>query len=257
MFEKKFLLIFAALAVCALIVAGCVNATPEKPVVQEKRVAIVSGHWDWAPVMYLSKDGTSIEGSGVNMTRDAFKSIGVDVISKNVGSWSDVQEKARTGEIDAIVALYKTKEREEYLYYSDWYAVDPISLFFKSGKGFVYDRKESLIGKKGVATKGDSYGQEMDDFIIQANLSILRVDTPEQAFALIKDEKADYFIYSLYAGRKVINESGLSGFEESKEVVSEQLFYIGVSKKSPYAKYMNEINSSLKKQTADRKVPKN
>jgi ABC-type amino acid transport substrate-binding protein len=83
-----------------------------------------------------------------------------------------------------------------------------------------------------------------------------RVATPEEAFALVKDGKADYFIYSLYAGRKVINQDTLTGLVESN-VVSSQPFYIGISKKSPYAKYMKEINASLEKLIAEKKIPIN
>jgi len=244
---KKISTLIIAAMLGLILIACCVNSPPS-----EKPSAIVSGHPDWKPIMW--RDGNNISGIGPEVARMVFRDIGVEVDSRYVGSWDVVQEKAKTGEIDAIVALYKTKAREEYLYYSVPYTVDPIVLFFNSGEGFVYNQKENLIGKKGIATIGDSYGQELDDFIIQANLSIIRSYTPEEAFLLLKEEKADYFIYSLYAGRKVIAESKLAGFEESN-VVSNQLFYIGVSKKSSYAKYMNEINSSLKKLIAENKIP--
>jgi polar amino acid transport system substrate-binding protein len=231
-----------------ILILPCINCS-----LQEQRIAIVSGHPDWKPIMW--RDGNNIAGIGTEVTKMVFRDINVDVDSRYVGSWDVVQGKAKNGEIDAIVALYKTREREEYLYYSISYTVDPIVLFFKSDKGFTYNQKENLIGKKGVATIGDSYGQELDDFIIQANLNMTRVYTPEQAFSLLKEEKVDYFIYSMYAGRKVIAESGLSGFKESA-IVSNQLFYIGVSKKSPYGKYIEEINSSLQKLITNNKIPK-
>jgi polar amino acid transport system substrate-binding protein len=230
-----------------ILILSCVNGSLE-----EKRVAVVSGHPDWKPIMW--KDGNNIVGIGTEVTKMVFRDINAEVDSRYVGSWDVVQERAKTGEIDAIVALYKTREREEYLYYSVPYTVDPIVLFFNSGKGFTYNQKESLIGKKGVATIGDSYGQELDDFIVQANLNVIRVYTPEEAFSLLQKEKVDYFIYSMYAGRKVIAESVLSGLKEST-IVSNQLFYIGVSKKSLYGKYMEEINSSLQKLITNNKIP--
>jgi ABC-type amino acid transport substrate-binding protein len=88
----------------------------------------------------------------------------------------------------------------------------------------------------------------MDDFIFQNNLDLVRVSTPEEAFSLLEEGKADYFIYSTYAGRKVIAESKLSGFKESA-TVSNQLFYVAFSKNSPYVKNidMNKVNASLEK----------
>jgi polar amino acid transport system substrate-binding protein len=242
---KGILTIITIVAITVLV--ACCIAPPE-----EKHTAVVSGHPDWKPVMW--REGDNIYGIGPEVTRMVFRDIDVEVDSRYVGSWDVVQEKARTGEIDAIVALYKTREREEYLYYSIPYTIDPIVLFFNKGKGFSCNQKESLIGKKGVATIGDSYGQELDDFIVQANLDLSGVSTPDEAFSLLKQGKADYFIYSAYAGRKVIAESNLSGLEES-EVISNQLFYIGVSKRSPYAQHMDDINASLKKLVESNQIP--
>ena len=216
-------------------------------------MAIVSGHPDRKPIMY--KSGESIAGIGVDIVQSVFKDLNVEISPIYVGARDVVQEKAKNGEIDLIVALYKTTEREQYLDYSIAYTQDPIVLFFSGGKSFVYTGKESLVGKKGIATVGDSYGQEIDDYIVSAPLDMARVDTPEQAFAALKEGRAEYFMYSLYAGQKVINELSLTGIEESS-VVSNQPFYIGISKKSPYAKNMNEINVSLQKMIDGNMIPK-
>jgi len=245
--SKRVVLILAVLAAIILMAACVTSSVPS----EEKRTIVMSGHPDWKPVMW--KDGSTISGIGPDVSRMVFKDIGIEVDSRYVGPWDVVQEKLKTGEIDGVCAIYKTKEREEYLYYSIPYTTDPIEMFVKKGRGFAYNQKEDLIGKKGVATVGDSYGQELDDFIIEKNLSMARVSTPEQAFALLKEEKVDYFIYSAYAGRKVISEANLTGFDEAA-IVSNQLFYIGISKKSPYAKHMGEINASLEKLTADKKI---
>lgn len=237
--EKSILVVLAATLIAIVCCLGF--ALPI-----ENHVAIFSGHPDWSPAME-SKDNISISGVCVDVARMALKDAGnIEMESRYEGQWDDVLEKLKEGKIDGVVGLYYTRERKEHTVYSIPYAKDRISLFFKVGKGFSYSQKEDLIGKKGIATSGDSYGQEMDDFIAKNNLNMTIVDTPKQGFDLLKEEKADYFIYSSLAGRKTIDELKLSGFEESG-VVSYQLFYIGISKKSPYAKYMPLINSSLEK----------
>nr|MBP6914450.1 hypothetical protein [Candidatus Parcubacteria bacterium] len=72
---------------------------------------------------------------------------------------------------------------------------------------------------------------------------------------LLEEGKVDYFIYSAYAGRKMISEANLSDIEEAA-IVSNQLFYMGISKKSPYAKHMGDINSSLEKLIVNQKILK-
>jgi polar amino acid transport system substrate-binding protein len=244
---KKMLCVIAVL-VLALALAGCtttVSSTEKKPVV------LASGHPDWAPVMY--QDGKSISGIGPDVVKKVFTRMGFEVNCSYAGPWAIVQQKARSGDIDVIVALYKTKEREDYLYFSKPYTIDPIVLFFKKDKAFTYTKKEDLLGKKGIATLGDSYGQEIDDFIVAKNLDVARVLTPQQAFESL-DNGRDYFIYSKYAGERVIAETNLSGFEESG-IVSSQPFYIGVSKKSKYADRMDEINANLDKLIAEHGIP--
>ena len=249
---KKTLVGMGIFALCTMI-AGCAISGPKQNDESQKKVAIVSGHPDRKPIMY--KSGESIAGIGVEVMQSVFKDLGVDVSPIYAGARDVVQEKAKNWEIDAIVALYKTNEREQYLDYSIAYTQDPIVLFFSGGKSFAYTGKENLVGKKGIATVGDSYGQEIDDYILSAPLDMARVDTPQQAFASLKDGKEDYFIYSLYAGRRVIEEWAFTGIEESS-VVSNQPFYIGISKKSPYAKNMNEINASLQKMIDGNMIPK-
>ncbi len=238
---KKICLIAVFAVLVLLILAAACTSAPSS-----EKVAIFSGHPDWAPAMSLDKEGKGeIVGDGPNATKDAFKTFGVRVESKYKGSWDIVLDLAAKGKIDGVVAAYKTKEREKVFLFSVPYMSDNITLFFLEDKGFAYNQKEDLVGKRGVATIGDSYGEELDEYIVQANADIVRVATPNQAFSMLREGKVDYFIYSASAGRKVIKEYNLSGFKESGTVAT-QAFHIAVSKKSPYAADMDKINDALR-----------
>ncbi|MFA5087366.1 MAG: transporter substrate-binding domain-containing protein [Candidatus Paceibacterota bacterium] len=209
---------------------------------EQKDMVIASGHPDWKPIMWRS--GLEITGAGPEITGMVFKDMGMGVRTIYIGPWDIVQEKTKTGENDVIVALYYTPERAEYLVYSISYTTDPVAVFVKQGSGFTYTNKRDLIGLKGAATIGDSYGTEMDAFILDAKLDLKRVATPEEAFALVRSGQADYFLYSGYAGKKMLGKA--TDIVEAG-IVSQQNFYIGVSKKSEYAKYMDQINASLQR----------
>ncbi len=236
--------------ICGMI-AGCAIIGPKQNE-NPKQVAIVSGHPDRKPVTYRS--GDALAGIGVEATREAFKQAGVDISPVYAWAWDVVQQKAKDGQIDAIVALYKTEGRETYLDYSIAYTDDPVVLFFSAGKAFPYTGKESLLGKTWVSIVGESHGQGIDEYIISAKVDMLKVSTPQEAFALVKEGRADYFIYSLYAGSRVLIQEWLSGFEKSR-TVSSQPCYIGISKKSPYAKLMPLINAALQKMIEEGRIP--
>jgi polar amino acid transport system substrate-binding protein len=150
-----------------------------------------------------------------------------------------------------IVGAYKTAERELYYDFSDPYTTDPIALFVKTGDGFTYGKWEDLKDKQGVAMSGDSYGQEFDEYIINNNLSMVRVGTAAEAFLMLQNDQADYFIYSYFAGRKVVGESYKGQYEALPTYVAEENFYIAISKKSQLVKYMPQINELIKKYKDD------
>lgn len=210
---------------------------------------VASGHPEWPPFMW--KEGNDIVGIGPQLLAKIAKDLKMDIRSDYAGTWDEVQEKTKSGEIDVLAAAYKTEEREEHMIYSVPYAVDPVALFTKKGRKFLYDDWKDLIGKKGVATIGDSYGQEFDEYM-KVKLKVKRVETVEEAFQMIEKGTADYFIYAFYAGEKTIKSNSL---EEKitvvPEYVSQENFYVAVSKKSSLAGRMDEINDLIEKYKKD------
>jgi len=219
-----------------------------------KKELIASGHPAWQPIMY--QEGEQIVGAGPELVAKVFADLGVTVASKYEGAWDVVQEKAKSGAIDVLVAAYKTAERETYMDYSIPYTVDPIVLVTKKGKNFKYSKWEDLIGKKGVVTVGDSYGQDFDKFI-KEKLSPTQAKTPEEAFTLLEKGQADYFVYALYSAEGYIFKNKLADkVEIVPQFVSTENFYLTISKKSPFVSLMPQVNALLQKYKDDGTIDK-
>jgi polar amino acid transport system substrate-binding protein len=226
----------------------------EQSVFDPAKIYTVSGHPEWPPIMW--REGEKIVGAGPQLVEKIAQDLGFKVESKYAGLWDEVQKKAKSGEVNMLAAAYKTSERETYMDYSDAFTTDPIAIFVKKGKKFNYAKWDNLIGKKGIATVGDSYGQEFDDYI-KAKLTVERVNTVDEAFRALENNKADYFIYSLYGGEKVLNEKKMKEkFEVLSKYLAEENFYITVSKKSPLTKFLPQINSLIKKYKEDGTIEK-
>jgi polar amino acid transport system substrate-binding protein len=74
---------------------------------------------------------------------------------------------------------------------------------------------------------------------------------------MVGSGKADYFIYSLYAGENQLKQNGQqSKFESLPKFVDEESFYITISKKSPFVKYLADINKGIEKYKADGTINK-
>ena len=233
----------------ALVLAlGITGVAVGKEASKPPKTLIASGHPEWPPVMF--KKGKTITGAGPELARKIFADLGIKIETPYSGSWEDVLSKGAAGKIDLIVAAYKTKERKKHFVYSDPYTVDPLVLFVHADKTFKFKKSSDLVGKSGVGLVGDSYGQKFDDYSA-AHLKLRRVKTVTQAFNLIAHHRADYFINSLYAGKLEIEKNKLTRFVSLPTAVSEQNFYMMISKKSPYARYMPEINRLIKKYKQD------
>jgi len=230
---------------------GCgTNAPSPSGQTPLERAVIASGHPDWAPVMF--REGDVIIGVGPTLVQHIFDELHLKTQFPYVGPWDVVHEKARSGAVDVIVAAYKTTAREEYLAYCHSYTTDPVVLFVKKGTTFPFTKNADLVGKAGVGTVGDSYGQTFDDFIANtANLKFTRVQTTKEGFDLVASGQADYFIYSLYAGQDELTGESRTDVGVLPHVVTEEPFYLAVSKQSPYVSYIPNINRLIAKYKAD------
>src|SRR5436190_11767868 len=83
------------------------------------REAVASGHPEWQPIMF--KSGDMIDGAGPALVKQIFADNGLKVTVPYEGAWDQVQAKAKSGEVDVLVAAYKTTEREGYMVYSEPY----------------------------------------------------------------------------------------------------------------------------------------
>ena len=238
----------ASLVLLSVTLSGCENAT--NPAAPDTRTTLVaSGHPEWPPIMF--QRGTAVDGVGPALLQKILDDLGVDVTFPHTGTWDQVQAKARTGEVDVLVAAYKTTEREGYMLYSDAWITDPVAIFVARGRTFPFNSWDELIGKRGIAMVGDSYGQAFDDFAA-ARLNLRRVTTAGEAFALVGSGQADYLIYALYAGNDLFKRTSLgSQFESLPRFVAEENFYFTISKKSRYASYIPLINREIAKYKAD------
>lgn len=223
------------------VVIPCVSA--------ENGVVIASGHPDWAPAMY--QDGDKIVGIAPEVVAKIFNKLELKVESRYAGSWIDVQELGKRGEIDVIVAAYKTEERQKYFEYSDDYLTDSISLF--STQNMFYKGPQTLEGYNIAVSRGDSYGQELDSFL--ANRSIVTVyDDPKEAMFSVIRGKTDMFLYATSAGKRVAkNTMGLEDIQNAK--IGDVPFYMMISKNSSYVTLMPQINEIIKSLKSSGEIP--
>ena len=155
-------------------------------------------------------------------------------------TWDDAQKAVQDGRADAIVGIYKTKQREQYYtYLSPALAPDPSAVVIRAGETFVYKNWNSLIGKRGAVGAGESYGTKFDAFLA-AKLTTYRVPTLADVFAQVLAGKAQYGLSGYYTA---ITSAPAGIAFASRDFVTEGL-YLAFGKQSECGKALASAFSS-------------
>jgi polar amino acid transport system substrate-binding protein len=216
--------------------------------------AVVSGHPEYPPIMWKQND--KITGAGVELIKLVFVPLGVNIKSVYSGDWSAAQQDLKSGKIDALVGVYMTDERKPYMDFTAAYTKDPVVIFVSKGRAFPFEKPEDLIGRKGVSTTGDSFGQAIDAFIA-SELDVKRSVTVKENFDRLISSEADYFIFAMYSGIFESKKLGIyDKVEYLKKYAAVENFYFGISKNSRLVPLIPKANKRIEKLVKDGTVDK-
>lgn len=209
-----------------------------------------TGHPQYPVIAF--KDGEAIVGAAPMLVEAIAKGLNVPLESKAMGSWTDAQAAARDGKADMIFGIYYNDERAQFLdYVQPAFMFDDVAVFVAKGKAFPFTGQDDLIGKKGVTSEGESYGNAFDAFM-KDKLDVARVNGIDEAFKVLLDGKADYLIAGYYPG---LAEAAEAGVKDQIEILDQALLtaemFVAFSKKSPCASLAGKFGQAITERTTD------
>ncbi|WP_167494654.1 MULTISPECIES: response regulator [Vibrio] len=183
----------------------------ERQWLKDNPVVVAAHASDWKPFSY-TQDGES-QGFSVEYAKLLFKRIGHELEFVS-GSWDEIYNKALNNEVDMILNLTRTPEREKnHFYYTPSYARNPNVIITR--KSSSYKSIDSLLGKK-VSFVEDSFLQDILSRY-EVNLSP-RTDTLQALEALHRKEVEAVFAPAVVA-RHLMLENALFDLEITSEFV--------------------------------------
>jgi polar amino acid transport system substrate-binding protein len=207
---------------------------------------VLTGHPSYPPVSWRS--GDTLEGAGITIVSKLASASGVPLHVIHAGSWEAAQQAVTTGKADVIVGLYRTQARlASFTYLDPPIAPDPSAVLVRTGDGFVYTDWNSLIGKKGVANAGESFGHAFDTFAA-SKLNIMTVRGNKAVYHALLLKQADYALMGYYAAESS-KPAGMVSFA-TKNFATEGL-YIAFSKTTPCASLAPAFSKGLTAMIAD------
>lgn len=206
----------------------------------------VSGSDQWHPIAY-QEDGTA-KGIGYDVSRLIASELALPIHIDTSLSWAQATKKLRAGKIDIMAGVYWTQERVRDFYLSEAFTKDTLNIYVNKGQEFPYSRLKDLIGKKTDILKGSSNGEAFDNFarIYLDKSSFNSVNSFKDLFIKLNDNDIDYAILDPFTTKKILKELNLEDSVVSLEQPLEvNPVHLMVSKKSPCAKYISQINNII------------
>lgn len=197
---------------------------------------------EYPPYEYL-KDNTPV-GMDVELLQLAASKVKIDFKIIFL-PWARALEMVKSGTADGIFSLMKNEERSHFLLYPETYLyIASSSLFVRKNFSQKIEKIKDLKGKRVGVVYGNSYGEEFDKASYIVKESVVDHET------LIKKligKREDMIITTKEVGYYLARKYGANDIRHLPLIVSRDLFYIGISKKSLKGRHLyKKISEGLK-----------
>ncbi|NVJ96581.1 MAG: ABC transporter substrate-binding protein [Alphaproteobacteria bacterium] len=241
-------LIFSLLLMALVAVATSALASENEG---QCNTIVASGPPEYAPLSFLS-DGQII-GVGPDISRMVGDRLGIGVQVRNAGSWRRAVRLHEVGEIELLVALYRTETRERDMVFSGPYWREDTVLIMHKDRPFEYDRWSDLISLKGGTIGGDSRGEAFDRFLKQ-KLDVIATPLQANLVAMLRAGRVDYLVIGRNSMFSEDFEAEDSDLITHPKAVDSHEVYMSFSRKSPCSVHAEAFSTELQRLFRDGSV---
>lgn len=205
---------------------------------------VLSANPDYPP--YHWAEGDRIVGASIALTGRILDEMGVPWEARYIGPWPRVLKSAEHGQIDLIVSLKPTPEREAFLVFTRSAAFpNPMAVFAAKARPVRFDSPRDLVGKRGGRTAGDRFGDAFDR-IAAEQLTLEDADSLSVNFQKLSAGRIDYVVTGLYTGRAQLAQLGLTDqIAALPRPVNHGDIHHGFSRRSPCAALVDAVDARL------------
>jgi len=152
--------------------------------------------------------------------------------------WNRCLKEAQFGDVDGVLMLFKTPEREKYLVYSKPMVTEIMSMWVLASKfpdGLEWDTMKDLKEFSFVYPSGYSISKEWDQAVKKGDINkAIMVYDNEVAMELVSMNRYDIAPMIERVGYEIIKKKSLERtIIQLNKPLGQAVYYIGFSKKSP------------------------
>lgn len=211
----------------------------EQAWIKENQTVVYGAENDWAPFYFVNR-----QGQHAGITRDY-----LDLISEKstltfkplIENWNSILEKAQNNDIDLLVALYSSKERERLLAFTSSYQT-MIDYFFVRD-----DFEGSSLNDLNGNTLAIPKGYIQIEFIKQKfpEIKILETNNVFEAVQAVLEEKADAVLDSYAVINYLLRKQAITSIRPYKALTSKSTNTLHMATSTENIILRNIINKSL------------
>jgi len=178
------------------------------------------------PFEFFDQDG-QLSGATPALLDMMAKNLNVSFVTVRYATWNDVLEGMRRGEADMLGTLTWSKERDEFLLFTQPYLEVPFVLFVRKDTPPSTTLTDISSGKLGVVENNGAHSWLSEH---HPDIQPLLVSTVREGLMMLALERIDGLIETLPVGAQVISELSLNNLHVAGDVLSKQPQHLAVSK---------------------------
>ncbi|MGV8842662.1 MAG: substrate-binding periplasmic protein [Pseudomonas sp.] len=207
----------------------------------------------YPPVSWSDANG-EVQGLAPRAVREVIGGLGLPLEIVVLGNWKRCLTDAAEGRVDLVIA-YRTAERERSLVFSQVPLLrEEVSVFYNRRKPLAVARLEDLARYRGGLLFGESYGLAFDRFVAEQG-NVEWVASNRQNFGKLIRGRIDFIAHERRTGKLFLEYlPGASDIEVLPLTLAVDHLYFAVSKRSPLAKRMADIDQQLQRLVTGERV---
>jgi polar amino acid transport system substrate-binding protein len=150
------------------------------------------------------------------------------------GDWEETLQRAVSGDLDGIAALWHTDERADSLLFSRAYLTNRLVPVVLTDNGLDIKAIDKLSGLRVVTEVKVAYGDELKAALDR--LRVVEVRGVDNALRAVQNDEADVALVDELAARDFVSRTNAGNLTIGQTALSYRELYFAVSKKHPNSK---------------------
>lgn len=199
-------------------------------------------------------DGHEVRGLAPQAVRSVLGELGYEVTTVVLGNWKRCLLDAAEGRVDVVLA-YRTPQRDDGLLFSRVPVLrEEVAIFYNRRKPVRFDRLDDLASYRGGLLFGESYGAQFDRFVAEHG-NVEWVSDSRQNFGKLIRQRIDFIAHERRTGGLFVEQlAGGENIAALPRPLTVDYLRIAVSRRSPLAARMDEIDAALQRRVEDGSV---